>query len=1107
VGSNRWRLVVLGLAVLVLGGVAGSTSALATAPTRAFGIPGSAAAGIAGAGNLGAAPSGASVTTQVYLAGRASALAAYASSVSDPGSPDYQHFLSPAQVQARFGATTQQVGAVKQWLEGAGLRVAQVSPHEITTSGTVADTDDAYDTRLDRYSDAAGTFTAPSLGASVPASLGGAVLSIGGLDSQPMFMHPGGLATEAGPVLAHGGHAQLPLSKGQDGAPFLGPTPCSAYYGQLTDTTDPEINGAHQPYATCGYVPSQMRGAYGVTGGTDGQGVTVAVVDAYGHSTIESDANTYATNQGDAAFASGQFTDTETPADWVDESECGGPGGWAGEESLDVEAVHAMAPGADVHYFGANSCEDSDFLATLGSIIDNHSADVITDSWGEVIYSSTGNESSTVIAEYTQLFEQAAIEGIEVTFSAGDCGDEDPTTSCGTSDTSNIPQADFPDSDPWVTALGGTSVEIGEQNQVAGVVPWGDDVWYLSSGSWDSEGWYYGGGGGTSAEFTQPSYQQGVVPTALAETLPGGTTLSQPMRVVPDIAMDADPLTGFLVGETQTLPGGGTGYAESDWGGTSLASPLFAGLVADGISHGELPRGFLNPTLYGVYSSGSSLYDDVVSPTTTDAPYDIYPAYDGGSAAAVELGDDQALKATLGYDDATGLGMPSPDFLTLGATTTAITSSSNPSTLGQPVTFTAKVTQGSGPVTPTGQVQFYVDGSTLGSPVALSAGSATSPADSGLTAGAHTITAGYSGDTTAGFTASTSPGLSQEVNQVQTQGVQALSVPTKLTSLSVTQVGSSLSVGQVSATLMGADTDLPVGGETVVFTSGSTHLCSVTTSTSGVASCQFSLTGAIKSLLSAGYRATFAGSGIYQSSTAAGALAANYSAADPFSTTLGTTNNTVSITLTCLSNGGSCNTAVDLYATAGALPVTATASGATLLGAGRFTIPRGTTRTEDIRLNAAGRKLAKGKTRFTARLMVTSRTGSGPDETNTDTVKVEQVKASLLNAITPHGTGARIASLLGQKGYSLSFTALYAGKVTIDWYYLPAVHGKGTKPELVADGNATFSYARTLKLAIRLTAPGARLLGHGGRLKLTAKAKFTTPAEPAVAATKGFSLG
>lgn len=1000
------------MAVFALAWSTGGSSAGASPPGRVLGVPGSAAARTAGAKDLGAAPSDASLTTQVYLAGRASALAAYATSVSKPGSPDYGDFLSPAQVQARFGATAQQVQAVERWLEAAGLRVALVSPHEITATGSVGDTDSAYDTQLDRFSAAGATFTASSRAASLPADVAGAVLSIGGLDSRPLLMRPVGLATQAGPVLPGAnpgdppgespgaGHAQLPLSKGQDGAAFVGPTPCSSYYGQQIDTTDPEINGANQPYAICGYVPSQLRGAYGVSGDIDGQGVTVAIVDAYGSSTMPSDANTYATNHGDPAFSSGQYTQTVDPADWVDESECGGETGWLGEQSLDIEAVHAMAPGADVHYYGANSCNDPDFITTLTSIIDNHSADVISDSWGEVIYSSTGNESATAIAEYTSLFEQAATEGIEVMFSAGDCGDEDPSTSCGTSDTSTTPQADFPTSDPWVTSVGGTSTEIGASNQVEGAVPWGDDAWLESSGAWDSYGWIYGGGGGTSQYFTQPSYQQGVVPTTLAETLPDGTTTTQPMRVVPDIAMDADPFTGFLIGYT-----GGSGYAESDIGGTSLASPLLAGLVADGISRGALAEGFINPTLYRVYAGGSLLYDDIVTPSTTSAPYDILPAYDGDPAIAVEMGDDQALKATTGYDDATGLGMPTPAFLTLGATSTAITSSLDPATLGQPVTFTANVTPvTSGAGTPPGLVQFYVDGSSVGDPVTLAAGAATSPAISDLTVGTHTVTAAYIGNSMTGFLASTSPVLSQVVGPAPAPSTApSTATPTQLTALSLTQIGAFLSVAEMKAKLVRTDTGAPIAGETVFFTSGADHLCSATTDASGRASCSFSLMKAIGSLLSHGYAAIFIGNTSYRASTATGGLASNYSTADLSSTTLALAGDTVRVTLTCLSNGGSCHSVLDLYSTTGGLPAIASASSvkgkrATRLGAGRFTIPRGATRTESLRLNNAGRKLARARSRFTARLLVSTRTRSGANRTGNDTVQLERLKAHAASA-------------------------------------------------------------------------------------------------------------
>jgi hypothetical protein len=72
-------------------------------------------------------------------------------------------------------------------------------------------------------------------------------------------------------------------------------------------------------------------------------------------------------------------------------------------------------------------------------------------------------------------------------------------------------------------------------------------------------------------------------------------------------------------------------------------------------------------------------------------------------------------------------------------------SSANPSVIGQPVTFKANVTSTGG--APSGNVQFTVDGTNLGAPVALSSGSATSPATSSLSPGAHTVTANYLGST------------------------------------------------------------------------------------------------------------------------------------------------------------------------------------------------------------------------------------------------------------------------------------------------------------------------------------------------------------------------
>ena len=114
-----------------------------------------------------------------------------------------------------------------------------------------------------------------------------------------------------------------------------------------------------------------------------------------------------------------------------------------------------------------------------------------------------------------------------------------------------------------------------------------------------------------------------------------------------------------------------------------------------------------------------------------------------------------------------------------------------------------------------------------------------------------------------------------------------------------------------------------------------------------------------------------------------------------------------------------------------------------------------------------------------------------------------------MHQITPRGQAAKIAALLKSHEYVLSFKALSAGRVVIDWYYLPTgAHLASAKPRpvLIADGRATFSRAGTLKLKIKLTAKGKQLLKHAKRLKLTAKGTFTPTGKHAIVATRKFML-
>ncbi len=657
----------VGAASLAAAALTGSfvTATVATASSAASPatVAGTAPSWATASADRGAVAAGSPVASTVYLAGKDQAgMAAYAEAVATPGSSLYHHYLSASQVQARFGTSAAQVAAVEAWLRSAGLHVVSANSHAVQVSGTAAQTEAVYSTSLHSYSVKGKTYRAPSSDAKVPSAVASDVLTIDGLSSMPTMMKPSSLVSTS-QVESQVTGQKPTMTKSADGAYYIGQTPCSSYYGQIKDTNAPAENGTkNNPYIICGYVPSQLRSAYGVAG-VDGRGVTIAIVDAYGSSDILSDSNKYAVNQGDKAFKSGQFLDTETPSKWIDQSACGGVAGWSGEEHIDVEAAHAMAPGATVHYYAANSCNDSEMLASLQQIVDTHSADIVSNSWGEPVYTTTGNLTATVLAEYDQVLMQAAAEGIEMNFSSGDCGADIPGTSCAANDGTSQPQSDWPSSSKWATSVGGTSVAIGKHGQVEWNTAWGTDIFLNTGTSWSEYGWYFGGGGGTSATETQPWYQRWVVPNSLATTLPTGVATSAKMRVTPDVSMDADPYTGFLVGQTQTLPDGSTGYGESTWGGTSLASPLFAGLQADAMeSQGYQTIGFANPAIYA--RSGSPTYYDVTSKSPGTKVYNDMPTSDGtGTAYSVVFGDEQILKATRGYDDATGVGTPTPFYL------------------------------------------------------------------------------------------------------------------------------------------------------------------------------------------------------------------------------------------------------------------------------------------------------------------------------------------------------------------------------------------------------------------------------------------------------------
>lgn len=280
--------------------------------------------------------------------------------------------------------------------------------------------------------------------------------------------------------------------------------------------------------------------------------------------------------------------------DGATNSPTGDPNGPDGEVALDIEIAAAVAPNAKIAvYFAPNS--DSGFLKAITTAIhDNvNKPSVISISWG----APESNWTKQAMKAMNKAFKDAASLGITVCCASGDNGSSD-----GVEDGSV--HVDFPASSPFVMGCGGTQLE-GTNGSITREIVWNE----VNNGAT---------GGGISSFFKTPEWQKNI-------DFPNGSI--QDGRGVPDVAGNADPLTGY-----QILVGG----QEYIFGGTSAVAPLYAGLVA--ILNQQLGRsiGFVNPILYQFSTEDNSFRD------ITDGNNDTVG--NGSYAAGV------------GWDACTGLG-------------------------------------------------------------------------------------------------------------------------------------------------------------------------------------------------------------------------------------------------------------------------------------------------------------------------------------------------------------------------------------------------------------------------------------------------------------------
>ena len=419
--------------------------------------------------------------------------------VVNPASSEYQQFLTSSQFAATFGPTAAQVSTVVDYLESKGLHISDVSP----------------DNLLIHVRDRSGAIES-ALGVQINDYVYQG-RNVYGTPDNPQF--PGNIASLVQSVLGLSNIVQLqPMSvQASTVVPLSGTSPS-------------------------GYSPLQIATAYdwpSITNTSHGAGIIIANATADSSNLAISDLDTFWNYYG-------------LPSHAVTVINVDGTNGLTDgtlETTIDEEWSGSMAPGATLDVYDAANRSFQDFTDAYDQIVTANNAQIMTTSWG----APESAMSTTVMQADENIFKEAAAQGIAVFVAAGDHGSSDGT--------SNPDEADYPSSDPYVVAAGGTTLTLNGNNTIASETAWSDT------------------GGAQSSYFSEPTWQVG----------PG--VPQNGWRNTVDLSMDADPNTGYAV------------YLGGTWlvayGGTSFVAPELAGLFAvQASSTGSTRLGQANAAIY-----------------------------------------------------------------------------------------------------------------------------------------------------------------------------------------------------------------------------------------------------------------------------------------------------------------------------------------------------------------------------------------------------------------------------------------------------------------------------------------------------------------------------
>jgi kumamolisin len=556
-----------------------------------------------------------------------------------PHSGSYHRWLATGRFDGRFAPSQATRAAVSGYLASHGLTLRGApSPFLVRAAGTSEQVSAAFGTRLVAFRghDGAGHF-ANATPIRLPASLRAGVLGVLGL-TDTLRARPGVTMTPAGSSPA--------CENAYPTRAFL----LTEILDQVPDTSVPRGYGGGP--GCSGLTPDQVNSIYGAPDAGPrgkGAGVTMAVFELSGYQ--PSDITTWARTfygpgytpalrdinvDGGSVSPSCPVGDPCVPASdayYADD-----------EVDADIEMELTIAP--DVRQVEVYSAPNDSLGITemdeYAAIANDNSASVISTSWG-ICENDAG--AAYEQAENT-IFEQMAAQGQSMFADTGDTG----AFGCLSTDGTAPPNVLDPAAQPWVTAVGGTSFESFDPGTEPhpGYPAGTETVWNVdnlcNTGSDEglpSDLYYcaalFAGGGGSSEVFSRPFYQQG----------PGVN--QGKAREVPDVSANADvftPYAAYCTGNSNT-PGSFCGaFTGADlapgWvgsAGTSVSTPLWAGIIADRDSYRGFRTGNANPLLYLLYNLAPKAYFHDITANPAASDNGLYPA-------------------TPGYDLATGIGTP-----------------------------------------------------------------------------------------------------------------------------------------------------------------------------------------------------------------------------------------------------------------------------------------------------------------------------------------------------------------------------------------------------------------------------------------------------------------